>query len=78
LRDAPVARLRRFSPMIEEHAEAGGVSPAEIESGFASGALLGRLPLVAEVAEVATMMASDRASALTGTFVKVTCGSPVD
>jgi hypothetical protein len=30
------------------------------------------------VAEVAAMMASGRASALTGTYVNVTCGSRVD
>jgi len=44
----------------------------------ARGTLLGRLPSVAEVANVATMMASDRASAMTGTYVNVTCGSRVD
>lgn len=64
--------------MLRAHAETRGVDVAEMEAEFGSGALLGRLPRVAEVAEVATMMASDRASALTGTFVNVTCGSPVD
>jgi enoyl-[acyl-carrier-protein] reductase (NADH) len=34
--------------------------------------------MVAEVAAVAVLMASDRASAMTGTFVNVTCGSRVD
>ena len=43
-----------------------------------SGTLLRRLPTVAEVANVATIMASDRASATTGTFVNVTCGSRAD
>jgi 3-oxoacyl-[acyl-carrier protein] reductase len=33
---------------------------------------------VAEVADVATLMASDRASAMTGTIANVTCGSVVD
>jgi enoyl-[acyl-carrier-protein] reductase (NADH) len=37
--------------------------------------LLKRLPLAAEVANVAAMMASDGASAMTGAFVHVTCGS---
>lgn len=44
----------------------------------ARGTLLGRLPLVAEVANVAAMMASDRANSMTGTYVNVTCGSRVD
>jgi 3-oxoacyl-[acyl-carrier protein] reductase len=43
-----------------------------------SGTLLGRLPRVAEVASAATIMASDRASAMTGTIANVTCGSVVD
>jgi enoyl-[acyl-carrier-protein] reductase (NADH) len=43
-----------------------------------SGALLRRLPTKAEVANVAAMLASDRASAMTGTFVNVTCGSRSD
>jgi hypothetical protein len=43
-----------------------------------SRSLLRRLPTVAEVANVATIMVSDRASAMTGTFPNVTCGSLVD
>ena len=40
--------------------------------------LLKRLPALAEVANVAAFMASDRASAMTGTVVNLTCGSVVD
>jgi len=40
--------------------------------------LLGRLPRVAEVANVATIMASDRASAMTGVIANATCGYIVD
>jgi NAD(P)-dependent dehydrogenase (short-subunit alcohol dehydrogenase family) len=39
--------------------------------------LLGRLPTVAEVADAAVFLASDRASALTGTVVDLTCGNAV-
>lgn len=60
---------------FERHARATGVSFEESLAGFSRSTLLKRLPLVAEVASVATMMASDRASAMTGTFVHVTCGS---
>ena len=64
--------------MLEAHAAAAGVTSEDVEAEFASGTLLGRLPLLSEVAEVATVMASERTSALTGTFINVTCGSPVD
>lgn len=37
-----------------------------------------RLPRVAEVASLAVLMASDRASAVTGAVVNVTCGAMVD
>jgi NAD(P)-dependent dehydrogenase (short-subunit alcohol dehydrogenase family) len=43
-----------------------------------SSTLLGRLPTSHEIANVAAFMASDRASAITGTFVSVTCGSRVE
>jgi NAD(P)-dependent dehydrogenase (short-subunit alcohol dehydrogenase family) len=57
------------------HARATGVTFDECVARFASATLLKRLPLAAEVANVAAMMASDGASAMTGTFVHVTCGS---
>jgi 3-oxoacyl-[acyl-carrier protein] reductase len=40
--------------------------------------LLGRLPTLAEVADYAAFVASDRASATTGAIVNLTCGSVVD
>ena len=40
--------------------------------------LLRRLPTLAEVAEYAAFLASDRASATTGAIVNLTCGSVVD
>lgn len=64
--------------MLELHARATGRSLEEVLADFGSDTLLGRLPRVAEVADVATLMASDRASAMTGTIANVTCGSVVD
>jgi 3-oxoacyl-[acyl-carrier protein] reductase len=64
--------------MLELHARATGKSLEEILADFGSDTLLGRLPRVDEVADVATIMASDRASAMTGTIANVTCGSVVD
>jgi 3-oxoacyl-[acyl-carrier protein] reductase len=60
---------------FELHARATGMTFEECLAHFSSATLLKRLPRVAEVANVAAMMASDGASAMTGTFVHVTCGS---
>jgi 3-oxoacyl-[acyl-carrier protein] reductase len=57
------------------HAAANGVRVAAFLAEANSGTLLRRLPTAVEVANVAAMMASDRASAVTGTFVSVTCGA---
>jgi 3-oxoacyl-[acyl-carrier protein] reductase len=60
---------------FEQHAKAAGATFDEFLAEASRGTLLRRLPTVSEVADVATLMASDRASAMTGTFVDVTCGS---
>jgi len=70
------------TPDVQEtlklHARATGKSFEEVLADSGSGTLLGRLPRVAEVANVATLMASDRASAMTGVIANVTCGYIVD
>ena len=70
------------TPDVQEtlklHAGATGKSLEEVLADSGSGTLLGRLPRVAEVADVATLMASDRASAMTGVIANVTCGYIVD
>jgi len=43
-----------------------------------AGTALGRLPTLDEVANAAVFMASDRASAITGTIANLTCGSVMD
>jgi 3-oxoacyl-[acyl-carrier protein] reductase len=50
----------------------------ELRSFLAGRTLLRRLPTLAEVANVAAFMASDRASAVTATVVNLTCGGVVD
>jgi 3-oxoacyl-[acyl-carrier protein] reductase len=60
---------------LERHAKALGLSYQECLDHFSGSTLLKRMPRAAEVASVAAMMASDGASAMTGTFVHVTCGS---
>jgi NAD(P)-dependent dehydrogenase (short-subunit alcohol dehydrogenase family) len=63
---------------FKRHAKAAGVTLGKFLADVSSGTLLRRLPTVAEVANVATIMASDWASAMTGTFVNVTCGARSD
>ena len=71
--DAP--KLDRF---FRQLAELAGVTREAFEANLAESTLLKRLPRVAEVANVAVLMASDRASAMTGTVANVTCGDTVD
>ena len=70
------------SPGVQEvtrlHAAAAGLSQAEYQAAEGSGTLMRRLPLLAEVANAAVLLASDRASAMTAVLANVTCGSFVD
>jgi NAD(P)-dependent dehydrogenase (short-subunit alcohol dehydrogenase family) len=50
------------------------VDPAIFVQGIAAGTMLRRAPSLAEVADTAAFLASDRASGITGTIVNVTCG----
>jgi NAD(P)-dependent dehydrogenase (short-subunit alcohol dehydrogenase family) len=70
------------TPAVQEvaklHAAAAGLPQAEFQAAEGSGTLLRRLPLLAEVANAAVLLASDRASAMTAVQANVTCGSFVD
>ncbi len=59
-------------------AEREGISPEAYEARLAQGTLLKRMPKLAEVAEMAVLMASDRASAMTGAVANVTCGETLE
>jgi NAD(P)-dependent dehydrogenase (short-subunit alcohol dehydrogenase family) len=52
----------------------GGIDPADVERAIAGMAMLRRAPRVAQVADAAAFLASDRAAGITGTIVNVTCG----
>jgi NAD(P)-dependent dehydrogenase (short-subunit alcohol dehydrogenase family) len=54
---------------------AAGVTPAEFQARAEHATLLKRLPTLAEVAETAAFVASDRAGALTATVVNLSAGS---
>ena len=57
---------------------AGTTVEAMLAERARSGTLLKRFPTLAEVANVAAFVASDRASAMTGAITNLTCGSLVD
>lgn len=59
-------------------AKRSGLTIEEMLAGAATGTLLKRLPTLAQVADVAAFMASDRAGAMTGTVANLTCGALVD
>ena len=59
-------------------AAAAGVSVEQwLEQWGEDMTLLGRLPTLAQVADAAVFLASDRAAAITGTVVDLTCGNAV-
>jgi len=62
-------------------AQYGGGTGADVDAALASMAnstLLRRLPTLEEVARIAAFMASEQASVMTGTVIKLNCGSQVD
>jgi NAD(P)-dependent dehydrogenase (short-subunit alcohol dehydrogenase family) len=59
-------------------ADAAGLSVQEWMSGLAQGTMLKRLPTLADVAEAAAFLASDRARAMTGTVANLTGGAIVE
>lgn len=63
-----------FRPIAEQ----AGVTVGEMLQGAAEGTLLKRLPTLEHVAETAVFMASDRAGAMTGVVVNLSCGAVVD
>ena len=71
--DAPDIRAT-----FERHAAAAGITPEEFTQTAGDVTLLRRLPLLAEVADAAAILASDRASAMTAAMANVTCGYWVD
>ncbi len=52
----------------------GGMDPADVERAIAGMTMLRRAPTLAQVADAAAFLASDRAAGITGTILNVTCG----
>lgn len=65
-------------PETWRRARDGDRTLAEGRSYMENGSVLGRLPTLNEVANVAVFMASDLASAMTGCIANLTCGSIMD
>lgn len=55
-----------------------GVSVDDMLAGAAQSTLLQRLPTLEQIGETAAFLASDRAGAITGAIVNLTCGAQVD
>jgi NAD(P)-dependent dehydrogenase (short-subunit alcohol dehydrogenase family) len=70
------------TPVIEANfataSRAAGVTPEQFQAILEEGTLLKRLPTLAEVADTAAFIASDRAGAMTATVANVSAGSITD
>jgi NAD(P)-dependent dehydrogenase (short-subunit alcohol dehydrogenase family) len=53
----------------------GSDAPADVAAYMTAGTMLDRMPTLAQVADAAAFAASDRAGAITGTILNLTCGS---
>ena len=78
LRSAGSPDTPGMNEVYEAHGTQRGMTGEAFEAQLAQSTLLKRLPRLAEVANVAALMASDLASAMTGTVANVTCGEIVD
>lgn len=58
-----------------QYARGAGTTAEDAIAQLASTTLLGRLPTLADVGNIAAFMASDEAAAMTGTVVEIDCGS---
>lgn len=61
-----------------EEVESGNRPKGEVWRYMEDGTALGRLPTLAQVADAAVFAASDRAGALTGTVLNLSCGSVME
>lgn len=64
--------------IFETNAKRAGISLDEMLAGAAGGTLLKRLPTLDEVAETAVFVSSDKAGAMTGNVINLSCGFLVD
>ena len=73
--------LKKLEAVADAIKKSGGKAKAvqsHFEKEFVQRTMLKRLPMLAEVANAAVLMASDNASGITGAVANVTCGELVD
>jgi NAD(P)-dependent dehydrogenase (short-subunit alcohol dehydrogenase family) len=63
---------------VTEHARLAGVTREAFEARIAEKTMLRRMPLMAEIANLAVLAASDRASSMTAAVLNATCGEIAD
>lgn len=78
LRSAGSPDAAGVSQIFDEHAAAQKQSREEFERRFVEQTMLKHLPTLNEVASVATIMASDKATPITAAVINVTCGELAD
>jgi NAD(P)-dependent dehydrogenase (short-subunit alcohol dehydrogenase family) len=66
------------SEAIAQHARSAGVSLEVFEARIAEKTMLKRMPRMAEIANAAVIMASERASSVTAAVLNATCGEIAD
>lgn len=64
--------------IFQTNAMSSGITLDEMLAGAAGGTLLKRLPTLEQVAETAVFMSSDKAGAITGNVINISCGFLVD
>jgi NAD(P)-dependent dehydrogenase (short-subunit alcohol dehydrogenase family) len=69
---------RTIRENFQRYAKVAGVTPAEFQARFERMTHLGRLTTLEELANAAVFIASDQASAMTGTVVNLTGGAIVE
>ena len=69
---------RGVSEVFDLHAKNAGISRAEWDRQAGLGTMLRHLPSLAEIADAAVLMASDKARGMTATIVNLTCGQLAD
>jgi 3-oxoacyl-[acyl-carrier protein] reductase len=78
LRSAGSPDAAGVSQVFDEHARLQKQSRQEFERQFAEKTMLKHLPTLSQIANVAVIMASDKAAPITAAIVNVTCGELAD
>lgn len=78
VRSAGSPDTRGVDEVFNMRAKEQSITREEFDTQVGAGIPLRRLPRIAEVANAAALLASDKASAVTGAVLNVTCGSLMD